>query len=252
MDALIGQLPSDWREQPLGEICSIQAGPSGAGMSSRAFTSHGTPVVRPGDISRRSVTDTGLARVDDATADHLKRYRLKSGDIVGARTGTLGRFALITPEQEGWLYNTQILRLRPSPENDSAYLVHYLALPAVQKWIARHASGSTVRSITQRTMQTLPTAVPSLNIQQAIGQALCALDDKARLHAEISRTTDELRETVAPMLLSGRVPPGEASDRQVSEGSGEPISSEEMSATREYWLWHGFDESPADAGSIPQ
>ncbi|NKZ01089.1 restriction endonuclease subunit S [Nocardiopsis alborubida] len=206
MDSLIGPLPAGWREQQLGEVCEIQAGPSGAGTSSREFTDRGTPLVRPRDIRDRRVDGAETVRVADAVAARLDRYLLAAGDVVGTRTGTLGRFAVVAPEQRGWLYSTQILRLRPSPELDPVYLTHYLALPPVQRWIDRHASGSTVRSITQRTLRSLPTALPPLSVQRAVGAALHALDDKARLHAEISRTTNDLREALAPMLFSGRVP----------------------------------------------
>ncbi|WP_435105514.1 restriction endonuclease subunit S [Nocardiopsis synnemataformans] len=210
MDSLIGPLPADWRERPLHEVCEIQAGPSGAGTSSRDFSDQGTPVVRPRDIIARRVAASGQVCVTGGVAARLDRYLLEAGDVVGARTGTLGRFALVAPEQQGWLYSTQMLRLRPSPEVDPTYLVHYLDLFPVQKWIDRHASGSTVRSITQRTLRSLPTALPPLPIQRAIGAALHALDDKAHLHAEISRTTNDLREALAPMLFSGQVPaPGE-------------------------------------------
>ncbi|MCK9873173.1 restriction endonuclease subunit S [Nocardiopsis dassonvillei] len=210
MDSLTGPLPAGWREQPLGEVCEVRAGPSGAGTPTRGFTDDGVPLVRPRDIAARRVDGTGAARVAHAVATRLDRYRLEPGDVLGTRTGTLGRFAVVAPEQRGWLYSTQLVRMRPSPEIDPVYLVHYLDLHPVRRWIDKHASGSTVRSVTQRTLRLLPTVLPPLSEQQAIGTALDALDDKARLHAEISRTTDDLRETLAPMLFSGRVPvPGE-------------------------------------------
>ncbi|PDP85240.1 N-6 DNA methylase [Glycomyces fuscus] len=210
MDSLTGPLPAGWREQPLGEVCEVRAGPSGTGTPTRGFGDDGTPLVRPRDIATRRVDGTETVRVADAVAARLKRYLLEPGDVVGTRTGTLGRFAVVAPEQQGWLYSTQLVRLRPSPEIDPVYLVHYLDLSPVRRWIDRHASGSTVRSITQRTLRSLPTALPPLSVQRAIGAALHALDDKARLHAEISRTTNELREALAPMLFSGQVPaPGE-------------------------------------------
>ncbi|QUX28226.1 restriction endonuclease subunit S [Nocardiopsis akebiae] len=205
MDSLIGPLAVGWSEHRLGDLCEVQAGPSGASLPSREFGVQGTPLVRPGDIVDRRVSETGLARVADATG-RLHRYRLRPGDVVGTRTGTLGRFARISSDQQDWLYSTQLLRVRPSARLDPVYLVHYLTLPVVQHWIDRHASGSTVRSLTVNTLRSLPTAVPPLGVQQAIGASLHALDDKARLHADISRTTSELHDALAPMLFSGRVP----------------------------------------------
>lgn len=205
MDALNGALPGGWVERNLGGLCEIQAGPSGAILPSREHRDKGTPVVRPADINDRRVSGVHVIHVDDTVAARLKRYRLTAGDIVCTRTGTLGRFALIASDQDGWLYSTQLLRIRPSGQVDPEYLVNYLAQPSVQRWVERHASGSTVRSVTGHTMDALPVALPPLEVQQEIGSALRTLDDKARLHSEISRATGEMREVLASMLMSGVV-----------------------------------------------
>jgi restriction endonuclease S subunit len=205
MDSVIGALPDEWSEHRLGDLCEIQAGPSGASLPSSEFTEKGTPLVRPGDIVNRRISDTELAHLCETTAGRLQRYRLRPGDIVGTRTGTLGRFALVSTYQRDWLYSTQLLRVRPSDRVDPLFLVHFLSLPTIQHWIDRHASGSAVKSITVGSVNSLPTALPPLHTQQAIGASLHALDDKARLHAEISRTTGELRDTLAPLLFSGRM-----------------------------------------------
>lgn len=205
MDSLTGHLAAGWSELRLDEVCRIQPGPSGASAPSREFGAQGTPLIRPGDIADRRVSDTDLVRVADTVAERLHRYRLREGDIVGTRTGTLGKFARIDREQHHWLYSTQLFRLRPSSRIDAEYLVHYLGLPVVRDWIDRHSSGSTVRSITVNTLRSLPTVVPPLEDQRAIGSSLRALDDKAGLHAEISRTASELHDALAPVLFSGRV-----------------------------------------------
>lgn len=205
MGSLIESLPESWNEHRLGNVCEIQAGPSGASLPSREFIEQGTPLVRPRDIMGRRVSATGLVHLASTTATRLGRYRLDSGDVVGTRTGTLGRFALVTSEQQDWVYSTQLLRVRPSDLVDPVYLVHYLTLPTVQHWIDRHVSSSTVKSITVKTLGSLPIALPPLHIQRAIGTSLHALDDKARLYADISRTTSKLHDALAPMLFSGQV-----------------------------------------------
>lgn len=206
MDSLSESGAKGWGEYRLDEVCELQAGPSGASLPSREFLEEGTPLVRPGNILGRRVSDSGLVHLAVSTAERLRRYRLEPGDVVGTRTGTLGRFALVIPEQSGWMYSTQLIRIRPSDRVDPTYLVHYLTLPTVGHWINRHISGSTVKSITVNTLGSLPTSLPPLHTQRAIGVSLQALDDKVRLHSEISRTTAELHDTLAPMLFSGRVP----------------------------------------------
>lgn len=210
MDSLIGPLPDDWTAHRLEEVSEVQAGPSGASLPSREFSERGIPLVRPGNIDTRRVSATGLVRLPHALAGRLHRYRLRAGDIVGTRTGTLGAFALVDSDHDGSIFSTQLLRVRPNDRVDPDFLLQYLTLPTVRDWIGRHTSGSTVRSITATTLRSLPTPLPPHGVQQSIGDSLRALDDKARLHFEISRTTSELRDALAPLLFSQRVAPARA------------------------------------------
>lgn len=141
--------------------------------------------------------------VGEKTATNLFRYRLVGGDIVCVRTGGLGRHALVTSEQEGWLFGTGIIRVRPGDRIDPHYLNHYLRHPMVQDWFRRNAAGSAIPSISGRVLGTLPIALPPMETQMAIGDILRALDEKIAVYDQISRTTAELRDTLLPRLFSG-------------------------------------------------
>lgn len=204
MDAPLSDTDTgDRLERPLGEICDIQAGPSGRGTSSQEFSDRGTPLVRPLNIVDLRVSEHGLAHVPEENAAQLgNRYRLLANDIVTARTGTLGRFALVEQGQQGWLMSGQLLRLRPSAEVDPNYLVHYLTLPRLRVWIDAHTSGSTIPSITRKTMESLPVLLPPLHVQRDIGERLALLDTRIRLQSEVLQTTRELRASLAELLFA--------------------------------------------------
>ncbi|MFE3462031.1 restriction endonuclease subunit S [Nocardiopsis aegyptia] len=213
MDASVtGAGTGDRVEQPLREVCEVQAGASGRGTSSQELSDGGTPLVRPLNIIELRVSEHGLVHVPEENAAHLgDRYRLQVNDIVTARTGTLGRFALVEQKQQGWLMSGQLLRLRPSAEVDPRYLLHYLNLPRTRAWIEAHASGSTIPSITRKTMESLPALLPPLNVQRSIGEKLALLDARVRLQSEVLETTRELRASLAELLFAERVlPPNDA------------------------------------------
>lgn len=197
----------DQVERLLGEICEIQAGVSGKGTSSQEFSDQGTPLVRPLNIVALRVSEHGLVHVPEENAARLGgRYRLLANDIVTARTGTLGRFALVEQEQQGWLMSGQLLRLRPSADVDPHYLMNYLSLPRTRAWIDAHTSGTTVPSLTRKTMESLPVRLPPLNVQRGIGEKLALLDTRIRLQSEILRTTQELRGSLAELLFAEHPP----------------------------------------------
>ncbi|MFJ9010869.1 restriction endonuclease subunit S [Streptomyces canus] len=200
-------LPEGWRLAPLGELCDIQAG--GAPLLKDLRAGEGIPVVRPADLRHQRITaDTDdLVRADPRTSGGLLRLRLAPGDVLVVRSGTVGRAALVTDDEAGWLYNSHLFRLRPREAVQAPYLVGYFSRRWTETWLGRRAAGTTgMRSITVRTLADLPVVLPPLDRQQEIGAALSALDEKIRAHEEIVRATSALREAVADHLMSGRQP----------------------------------------------
>ncbi|MFG3047343.1 restriction endonuclease subunit S [Streptomyces sp. NPDC048241] len=203
-----GELPEGWVCVPLGEICEVQTG--GPAVPRTRQVRDGVPLVRPADLrDQRISAHAGLVHVDPGTALGLSKYRLVADDILVTRTGTVGRAALVTAEESGWLYNTHLLRLRPHDAAQAPYLLACLSHHRASDWLERRAAGTTgMRSITMRTLSDLPVPIPPLDQQRAIGAALKAVDEKIRAHAEIVRATEELRDTLADLLLSGRLSSG--------------------------------------------
>jgi hypothetical protein len=94
MDSLIGNVPDNWTQARLAEVCDILAGPSGARLSLETRTLSNVPVVAPKDLRNNRIAEDGGAAVSFELANELSRYRLVPGDVVCARTGELGRQAL--------------------------------------------------------------------------------------------------------------------------------------------------------------
>ncbi|MEV5339067.1 restriction endonuclease subunit S [Streptomyces sp. NPDC052676] len=200
-------LPEGWQRAPLGELCDIQAG--GPALRRSETMPDGVPLVRPADLHHRRISaEPGMPRVAPERARHLHRHRLAADDILVTRTGTVGRAALVTTNEQGWLYNSHLLRLRPHDPAQTPYLLAYLTRRATAQWLESRAVGTTgMRSITVRTLSELPVTLPPLDQQRDIGAALAAVDEKIRAHEDIVRTTAALREALSDLLMSGRLPP---------------------------------------------
>jgi Type I restriction modification DNA specificity domain len=137
-------------------------------------------------------------------AAHRSRYRIRSGDLLCARTGTIGRLALATAEQTGWIFGTGLIRIRPSQQVDPLYLSLYLTHPAVQDWFSRNAGGTAIRNVNTRTLGSLPVSLPPLATQRAIGRTLGALNEKIAAH---ERAVEGISEK-PPTRMEGFYAPG--------------------------------------------
>ncbi|GIJ29000.1 hypothetical protein Vqi01_41620 [Micromonospora qiuiae] len=202
MNTLIGPLPDGWQEVPLESVCSVMAGPSSSMI--RPVETGGVPidVVAPKHLQYGRIAGSSTISVTADAAARLDRYRLVAGDLISVRTGDLGKQALATLDQVGWITGTACFRLRPIPTVDPRYLQYYLGHPAVRDWISRHASTATVPTLTVSTLRTLPVLIPPLATQVTIGDIMVALDDKAAIHREIVDVTEQLRDALLPLLLT--------------------------------------------------
>jgi restriction endonuclease S subunit len=191
--------PAGWAEMSLRDICELVPG-----APTHDEPDGPVPVLKPRNlIAGRLAGPTDRISAEEAAQRH--RYQVRAGDILCARTGSIGKVGLADVEQEGWIFGTGLICVRPSQQADPQYLSLYLTHPAVADWIDRHARGTAIPSISSRVLGTLPVSFPSLSTQQAIGQAVKALNDKIEAHRQICETTAELRDALLPLLFSGQL-----------------------------------------------
>ncbi len=199
MSTLIGPMPAGWTETRLKDICTLIPG-----AATHDDPDGLVPVLKPRNlIAGRLVGPTD--RMSALEAAQRPRYQVHGGDILCVRTGSIGRVGLATADQTGWVFGTGLICIRPSPQVDPQFLGFYFIHPAVKDWIARHAKGTAIPSISSQILGTLPVSLPPPPTQRAIGQALMAINEKIEAHKRICETTAELRDTLLPLLFSGQL-----------------------------------------------
>ena len=128
----IGPVPESWGQTTLGDLCkgpggAIQTGPFGSQLHKDDYQETGVPVVNPTHLNAGRINHENVPRVSDENASRLERHRLCTGDIVFARRGQIGRMALVTEFEEGWLCGTGSFLVRArQPIADN----RFLTLPA--------------------------------------------------------------------------------------------------------------------------
>lgn len=205
-DRVVVQTPNEmngWRETTLGEVCrlqggTIQTGPFGSQLHAADYTSIGTPVVMPVNLSAGSISDDGIARVSEENADRLARHKLLPGDIVFSRRGDVTRFALVSERESGWLCGTGCLKV--SVGNSSittpGFVAAVLASPESKEWLIRHAVGATMPNLNTEILASIPITLPPINEQRAIAHILGTLDDKIELNRKQNETLEAMAQAI--------------------------------------------------------
>jgi type I restriction enzyme S subunit len=187
--------------RPLADgIEEFVTGPFGSALHKSDYVVGGIPLVNPMHINRGVITPSAEMAVSPAKARELSQFALREGDVVIARRGVMGRCAVVTLEQDGWLCGTGSMVLRPKAELDSQYLQMFLSSPTTVAMLEADAVGSTMVNLNQRILLALRIVLPSLDRQQAIVrqvEALFAYADRvearyAAARAQVERLTPAL------------------------------------------------------------
>lgn len=203
LGVLIDDAPVDWEWRSLGELCDLQAGPSPSLLPKDAYVPDGVvPVVQPKHLRDRLVADACGTAVPYDREQRLRRFALQDGDILCARTGTVGPVAQVRTHQVGWLFGSNLIRLhRFAPEVCPAYLLAYLSLSRTTEWIKSRSEKTTVPSISKADLGALPVHLPPWSEQKRIAGALGALDEQIARHSEVARAATRVRRDLAEQLV---------------------------------------------------
>jgi type I restriction enzyme, S subunit len=172
-----------WTTASLGEISDrvdgvIQTGPFGSQLHESDYSADGKPVVMPKDIQEGRITEKSIARVSETHVARLSRHILKAGDIVYARRGDIGRRAIITERESGWLCGTGCLRISLGDTIlDPKYLFYFLGDATVTAEIAGKAIGATLPNLNTTILRDVIVRFPELTVQRNIAGILSAYDD---------------------------------------------------------------------------
>lgn len=200
-------LPKRWRLTTLGQICDenggeIQTGPFGSQLHAHDYVADGVPSVMPKDIINDAISLATIARVPEQDARRLSVHRLKPDDVIYARRGDIGRRALVTRAEEGWLCGTGCLRIRTNAASVlPTYLLAYLGHPILKDWVESKAQGATMLNLNTSILRAVPLRLPPIAEQRRIADVLDKADAIRRKRIEsIALTEQLLRSTFLEMF----------------------------------------------------
>lgn len=201
-----GDLPEGWKRLPLSDVCSaVQAGPS----YSRFQADEGSkdapvPVIASRHLQGGRVVAADPRNVSENLAQRLAKFRLAVNDILCVRSGTPTAPAIVETGQDGWLFDTNLIRLRVKPDTaDPRFLLGFLSLPAVLDWMRDRSTGSAIAFITAGSLRQLEVPLPPLAEQRAIASSLLTFDELIAAHEDFARAASDVQTAISAHLIQG-------------------------------------------------
>ena len=109
----LGEIPGHWEVVPVGAISILlQTGPFGSQLHQSDYISGGIPVINPSHMVDGRIAHDPEIGISAEMAAVLSRHAIKPDDILIARRGDLGRCALVSSREDGWVCGTGSMLLR--------------------------------------------------------------------------------------------------------------------------------------------
>ena len=163
------ELKAGWQAVTIEQVLvELQTGPFGSSLHQSDYQVGGVPVVNPASIQNENIVSIEKMAVGVATLNRLSTFKLKAGDIVMGRRGEMGRCAVVTDREAGWLCGTGSLVLRLPQCVYARFFVLLIGSPYVREYLGGSAVGATMQNLNQAILLSLVIGLPPLAEQHRI------------------------------------------------------------------------------------
>lgn len=177
---------------------SIKTGPFGTVLKSHEYSDQGAPVISVREVGYGEFRiEESTPRAPPEVQERLPEYLLEPGDIVFGRKGAVDRAAAVEPRHGQLFLGSDGIRLRPPSSVSATYLAYAVRTPECKTWLAQHATGSTMPSLSQGIIERLPVRIPvSRAEQEAVVSILKPLDDRIALNHAMNQTLEDIARAI--------------------------------------------------------
>ena len=169
-------LRAGWEVATIADVLiELQTGPFGSSLHQRDYEIGGTPVINPKSIQGGTIVPIEKMAVGANTLKRLSTFKVQTGDIVMARRGEMGRCAVVTEKEDGWLCGTGSLILRLPADLCAEYLALLIGSPHAREYLSGSSVGATMQNLNQSILLGMSICVPPLAEQHRIITKIDAL-----------------------------------------------------------------------------
>ena len=167
----LGEVPEHWVVAQLKfNTLEMQTGPFGSQLHAEDYVNDGTPLINPAHMIEGEIIPDTKVTVDEETKKRLIRHKLSEGEIIFARRGEMGRCAIVTKYQDGWLCGTGSLKAKLNERLIPEYAYLLITSDGVVSELSLESKGSTMDNLNTETLGRVRIQVPPTYEQNQILQ----------------------------------------------------------------------------------
>ena len=186
-EELSGPIPEGWVAIRFEELAQeISTGPFGSMLHKSDYVQNGVPLVNPSHMVDGKIVEDSNAAIKKEKLEELEGYFLYAGDMVMARRGEVGRCALVTEKENGWICGTGSFILRFHQDISRRYIHFLFQTYEVRAYLAGESVGTTMTNLNHRILKKMPVMLPPAAEQERIVEKI------TELRALCNRLKDQL------------------------------------------------------------
>ena len=162
-------IPESWAWVRLSDLMTtISTGPFGSMLHKADYIENGIPLVNPANIIGGKIVPSQKMMVSKETRERLSGYILHEGMIVMGRRGEMGRCAVVSWKEEGWLCGTGSFFLEPNKNIFVEYISRLFSTPYAKLYLGGESVGTTMSNLNHTILRNMPIPLPPLAEQKRI------------------------------------------------------------------------------------
>lgn len=199
-----------WIETTLGTITGgVFTGPFGSLLHKSDYIENGIPLVNPAHITARGIEPDYRKTVSKETAERLSSYIMKEGDIVIGRRGEMGRCAIVSKDESGFLCGTGSFFIKASSQCDGGYLVRYLRSASCVARLEKIAGGAVMPNLSNTELSNLKLVLPPFEKQTEVLNLVDELSSEIErviaVYEQKLAALDELKKSLLHKAFTGEL-----------------------------------------------
>ncbi|WP_218396213.1 restriction endonuclease subunit S [Alteromonas lipotrueae] len=215
------ELPQGWAWASLSQLVEIiQIGPFGSLLHKSDYISGGIPLINPTHIKNLAIEPDNNLTITEEKRVALNKYVMSEGDIIIGRRGEMGRCALVTDKENGWLCGTGSLFVRLLKSLNPEFYTWVLSSKRTKDYLAEVSVGTTMQNLNQKILHSIP--VPLLSKAEQIAASEILHNEYERIDRQIQdieialKQSNAQRKNILKSAFSGQLVSQDTNDEPAS------------------------------------
>lgn len=186
-----------WEVKKLGLIALVKTGPFGSMLHKEDYISNGIPLINPMHMKDYHIVADMDFTITKEKAVELSNYLLQCNDIIFARRGDIGRCAIVSDNEKGYLCGTGCLFVRFEDVVEPNYITYIIRSDSFKRELISKAKGATMLNLNSTTISELQIPLPPLSLQHQFAERVESIE---RMKQQVQTAIKDLETLLASRM----------------------------------------------------